>query len=356
MKNIKYFRETAVITVLATIFITIAVARNYVANYYSEGKGYHWSAMASTSVGLPLMFAKCNFHYTGYYDNNCDQSVMLYGDNNDNWVNCGGIGAVGERVELYPNNLEVLYYSFNEKKFYGGKFKLDYNKILSVAEKIRKAVQDQESSIITKSINFQVKAYPKGKVVFSMESYIETQLGEIVIATFQAKPENHDWSVFERRGQSSVGGIGESNSIEVQRALLLNKYNWQVQIVLPKEFTFSKLNVEVFGDKGFEMDTIKNTKTPTYSNFIYLPKELNITWNRKDTIEFSTNFHFNEEEIIKAFETTSNNGKLPNIMQLIVKDDTTALRTILQGNGKKIELKDNHPSEIYSHKIYKTSE
>jgi hypothetical protein len=43
-------------------------------------------------------------------------------------------------------------------------------------------------------------------------------------------------------------------------------------------------------------------------------------------------------------------------MQLIITDDTTALRVVINGNGKKIELKDKKPSKIYNQEIYHNTE
>ena len=39
-------------------------------------------------------------------------------------------------------------------------------------------------------------------------------------------------------------------------------------------------------------------------------------------------------------------------MHLIVKNDTTALRAMLIGNGKSIELKNTEHSKIWNEKIY----
>lgn len=85
------------------------------------------------------MFAKCDLHYAGNYENGCESNVMLYGDGLHNAaesISCGSSG-IGDEKELYPNIFKVLYYSFNEQKFYGGTFNLDYNKILATAEKMR---------------------------------------------------------------------------------------------------------------------------------------------------------------------------------------------------------------------------
>jgi hypothetical protein len=354
MKNGKYTRELKIIAAQILLLIAITIGQRYVANYYDEGKGFEWDAYASTSVGMQMMFAKCDFQYTGYYSHRCERSVMLYGDSTDGKISCGGSG-IGDDIAMYPNHLEVLYYDFNENKFYGGKYPLDYNKIFSVAEKMRKAVQLTDIGK-TESIDFNIKVYPKGKIVLSMESYITTNIGEIVIASFEAKPEKHDWSVFEQRDESSVGGIGKSNSIEVQRALLLNKYDWQIQMVLPEQYGFKKLDLDIYGNRTLNIETIKSLKMPTFSQLYYLPKNINLDWQRKDTIRFFTVFHFEEKETIQAFEEISNKGQLPITMQLIVKDDTTSIRAVLLGNGKSIELKESNPSEIYSDKIYHNSE
>lgn len=350
MKKIKYFREKIIISVL--IFIILTGVRKYVSSYYNEDKGYEWSSLARTANNLPVMFAKCSLHHTGYYENDCEKNTMLYGDDSHSAISCG-ITGTDVRNELYPDSLRILYYSFSENKFYGGNFKLDYDKIQAIAEKMRKGVQIERKG--SESIIFETKVYPMGKVIVSMESYLETSVEKEIIGRFQAKQENHDWSVFEdhNSNNSNSRSVSKSISVDIQRELLLSEYNWQVDIILPKKCRIKSLDVNVYGNKNLKMDTIKNAKVPTYNNFVYLPQNLYLSWKRKDTIEFSTGFDFDEQEIIKAFKTVDLNGKnLPITMQLIVKDDTTALRAVLQGNGKSIELKNIHPREIRKDKIY----
>lgn len=230
MKKIKYLREILIVSVLVTIFIFLVVANNYARSYYHIGKGYEWTSSASTTNGLPVMIAKSDLHYAGYYENYCDQNVMLYGDESDNSatsLSCGGPG-IGGYSELYPNTFQILYYSFNEDKFYGGNFKLDYTKVLAVAEQMRNAVVAQEGSGRTQSIAFKTKVYPMGKVVVSMQSKVSTSVSEIIIGTFQAQPENHDWSVFSSSNSDYNTRVSHNPSVAIQRALLLNKYNWNI--------------------------------------------------------------------------------------------------------------------------------
>lgn len=356
MKKIKYLREISILSVLTIILIIIVVANKYVSSYYRIGEGYEWKASAGTTKDLPIMFAKCDLHYSGNYENGCESNVMLYGDGLHNAVESvsSGSSGIGDEKELYPNIFKILYYSFNEQKFYGGTFNLDYAKILATAEKMRNAVVAQEGTGKTQSINFITKVYPMGKVVVSMESYFDTSIGEVVIGNFQTKPENHDWSVM---GSVSLGDnktVSENPSVNIQRALLLHKYNWQIAVVLSKDFDFKSLDVDVYGSKSLAKDTLKNTKIPTFGNFVYLPKDLYLSWKRKDTIEYHTNFEFDEQEIIKSFETIDGKGNnIPITMQLIVKDEKTPIRAILNGNGKSIALKNKDTkAEIRTDKIY----
>lgn len=351
MEKVKFYKEILIIAILATVFVIITAAKMYVISYYNIGKGYEWESSAQTSTGLPIMFAKSNFYYKGYYENDCANNAMLYGDSLDIAVNSGSSG-IGDDRQLYPNSLSILYYSFNENKFFEGKFKLDYDKISAVAEKMRKAVKT-EKGYGTESIYFRAKVHPNGKIVFSMESYLSTSVDEVVIANFQATPKNYDWSAFCSNNSDDNRIDGKSTSVAIQRALLLNKYNWKIQVLLPRECDIKNLDVDVYGNKYLNMDTLKKAKLPTFDNFIYMPKKLSLSWQRKDTIEFVTWLSFNEEEIIKAFKTT--NSKIsdqPITMCLIVKDDTTAVKAILYGNGKSIELKNIEPSDIHSETIY----
>ena len=175
MKKIKYITEISILVVLFAILIASSIARNYVSDFYYEGQGFEWHARAETSENLPLMFAKVDFHHTGFYGNSCDRATMLYGDENDPIVSCGGSGLSDSR-ELYPNELELLYYSFSENKFYGCKFKLDYKKLNLVAEKMRNEVINTQGSDKSQSIIFRLKVFPQGKVVVYLDSYFEIKL------------------------------------------------------------------------------------------------------------------------------------------------------------------------------------
>ncbi|MEO8255492.1 MAG: DUF2931 family protein [Flavobacterium sp.] len=352
MKKIKNFREKVIISILLLNFILLFSAKIFVSSFYSEAELFKWDSYSNTTVGLQVIFAQSNFYHTGHYERSDCENRMLYGEDSDIAIFSGGSGS-GDRKDLYPDNFRILYYSFDEKKFYAGTFKLDYDKILIIAEKIRRAVKLKEDG--TERIYFKAKVYPLGKVVVSMGNYSKKSVEDVVLATFYTKQEIHDWSVFTNvLNRSDNDGVSKSKSVTIQRALFLNKYNWQINILLPKECSIKNVNVITYGDKSFGMDTIYNAKMPSYGNFIYLPHKLYISWQRKDTIRFSTGFNFDENEIIKGFETVDNkDDNLPIIMRIIIKDDSTALRAILSGNGKSIELKNIDRSKIFTYKIYK---
>jgi hypothetical protein len=340
--------EKLIVLVLVLIFIFISLIQNYVSSYYNEGEGFEWDGIAHTSIGLPIIFAECNFHHTGFYEYDCDQNTIMYGDSTDYWINCGSSG-LDERKDLYPNNFKFLYYSFSENKFFEGHIKLNYDSIQTIGTKMRMAVEKEKN--LTQSINFKATVYPKGKIVISMESYIKTSIGEIVIASFQAHPKNCDWSIFEYR--KDVKGMSETNSVAMQRSLLMERYNWQLEVILPKEHNIKRLNVDVYGNKGDQMDTIKQAKTPTFSNFNYMPQSLSLTWQKKDSIEFIAGFKFDEKEIINAFHNVSTpNGKEQITIQLVAKNDTTMLKAKLHCGNKNFVLKNLDKEKVYSNKIY----
>ena len=195
---------------------------------------------------------------------------MLYGDSLNNSVNSGGSG-IGDDRQLYPNSLNILYYSFNENKFFEGKFKLDYDKILAVAEKMRKAVKTEKGEG-TESIYFRAIVHPNGKIIFSMESYFSTSIGEVVIANFEATPKNYDWSVFCSPDSDDSKIDGKSNSVAIQRTLLLNRYNWKIQVLLPDECNMGDLKVDVYGNKYLNIDTLKKQKFPLLVILLLCPK------------------------------------------------------------------------------------
>lgn len=350
MRNFIRSKEAIIIAVLVFTFMLLTYARYYVSSFYNEDQGFEWIAKAQTSKDLPIMFADCDFHHTGYDKGNCESNVMLYGDRTDTDLSCGGSGD--DRRDLYPDSLKLLYYSFSERKFYAAATKLNYDSVLSIAAKMRNEVQLEETKR-TESIVFKATVYPMGKVVVSMESYINTSIGEVVVARLQAKPEEHDWSVFSNGGSSDKKGISQSNSVATQRALLLNKYNWQLEMLLPKDHVLNSLDVALFGNGGLKMDTIKNAETPTFGNFFYMPQELSVSWARKDTIGFYAGFEFDELEMIKAFSAIDTpGGKRPITMQIIAQDDTTALRAVIHGGNKSFKLKNSGSGKIHTERIY----
>lgn len=350
MKNI----EKIFVLILSVTFLILCYVKNYVFSFYHEGEGFEWDTWAYTSKSLPIMFADCDFHHTGYRKGSFQQNIVLYGDNINNSISCESSG-IGEEKNLYPNNLNLLYYSFTEKKFYGGKFKIEYDKIQSVATRLRKAVSNGKEKFLRQAINFKATVYPKGKIVVSMESYIKTSIGELIIAEFQASPEVHNWSVFNNENYSGnkITGISTSNSIEIQNALLMERYNWQLEILLPKNHTTKSLDVGVYGNKSLNMDTIRNTKIPSFNNFIYMPQALSLSWQRMDTIEFSAGFKFDEKEIINAFHSIDKQMSEKIItVQIIVKNDTTKLKAVVKGDNKSFELKNLNDEKVYPSKIY----
>ena len=219
---------------------------------------------------------------------------------------------------------------------------------------MRKAVKLNESGL-TESIVFNVKVYPMGKVTVSMKSYIETKIGEIIIANFQAKAEQHDWSVFgnEDYDDDKSRGISKSNSVAIQRALLMEQYNWQLEVLIPKDNKLETLNVDRYGTNGLKMDTIKNTLNPTFSNFGYMPQAISLKWQRSDTIKFLAGFRFDEQELITAFHNIDKpNGKQQITIQVVAKNDTTALQASIRSGVKSFKLKNLNKEKVYSDKVY----
>ena len=53
----------------------------------------------------------------------------------DGWANPVSSHVTGDKYKPLPDRLEITFYSFSEKQFYKGNFKLPYDKILSLFKK-----------------------------------------------------------------------------------------------------------------------------------------------------------------------------------------------------------------------------
>lgn len=91
----RYSKEIIITSVLIILNVILVLTNNYICSYYALGKGYKWEANASTTNGLPIMFAKCELQYSGHYENTFDKNIMLRGDISSHtidYISCGNSG------------------------------------------------------------------------------------------------------------------------------------------------------------------------------------------------------------------------------------------------------------------------
>jgi len=91
---------------------------------------FEWDATESAPKLFPMEIIKGNFIYKG------EAELGLYipsgGTLVDGWGNPVSSHVTGEKYKPLPDRLNITFYSFAEKQFYQGKFKLPYEKIVAL--------------------------------------------------------------------------------------------------------------------------------------------------------------------------------------------------------------------------------
>ncbi len=283
--------------------------------------------------------------------------VLMYG-----WHDGGAAHVTGPDLKALPTELQIKWLSIAEKKFYAGRFKLDYDLILKL---FKKGFYDHEKEFHTyRKINAGVA--PGGVVVVWLDG-----LGSRVeIGRFKAKetkvtikklaPNNPTISLDEY-----VKEIAEGNLIDEVKTEMENneipfglwdtyriKYNWQPKFEFANGGKLTVIQIDYFNGETI-LTYAENPEVIGYKPSA-IPKFIGLDWEDKNGNKFGADLKFAqklktddyhtfkeiEKEIFDAFKKL-NASSTAKQLDLIFKIDkyNSNIKLYLKNENEEIELK-----------------
>nr|WP_199157960.1 DUF2931 family protein [Pedobacter sp. ASV2] len=318
-------RENIINVVLAAILGIIIIANIVKMKNYRAGDRFEWSSGVYTKPGNTIQVANCTFFYANNWNYEINKTKILNTGREDiNYT------EKGLEKAFYPDSLDICWYSYTERKFYGGKFLLPYKLINDLARQLRNTTKSYNIEYARANpdkiqLYFFAEVLPGGKIttwLSDLDKYIE-------IGKHQAKPVNKTWEIFN----SNYGNNTEKVNIATQTALVMEEYPHSVKFLLPD--SLKALTIDPFNQVRWELDKEKPRNIPIFKN---IPKEIDFTWGNKEK-EYWVQWYFKDEEILSAFKKLQSlPGNSEPILLITVNDKNDKVVTSLKKGNTIIEL------------------
>ena len=269
-------------------------------------KKYDWLAGDSGPKNFPMKIVRGHFTYPN------DES-SLYIPNmaklDGGWGNPRSTHVVGPKLKPLPNRISITYFSYTENKFYKGEFDLPYQYILSLFEKgyysPKTKGQQTYNEIVT-------GVAPGGAVavwLFGIDRRTEVFFGH-------AKEEDLPWEEFldnpdiEREDFARKGVEASVEPLALKKLDAEGipyglwdryhiRYNWQLDINAENSPGLVELISYYNGEEGYLLHPDEN---PDDNHYRAIPVHLDYIWITPEGQGFGVQYHFDEDEIFKAFK------------------------------------------------------
>ncbi|WP_316804968.1 DUF2931 family protein [Pedobacter nototheniae] len=322
-------RENIINVVLAAILILIITANIVKMKNYRAGDRFEWSSGVYSMPGNTVQVAKCTFSYADHWN---------YSINNDKILNNGrddiNYTEKGLEKAFYPDSLDISWYSYTERKFYGGNFLLPYRLINDLARQLRNTTKSYNIDYARANpdkvrLQFLAEVLPNGKLTVwlsDLDKYIE-------IGKYQAKQINKTWEIFN----SSYGNSETNKKINIasQTSLVMDEYAYSIEIQLPDLLSLRTLSVNPYNQTSWKLDKESPQPIPVFK---HIPKDIMFTWGTSKK-EYWTQWSFKDEEILSAFKKLQSlPGNNKTILLIKVNDKNDKVTTSLKKGSTIIAL------------------
>lgn len=326
----KYFtkREDR-INILLTVLLLIIVFANLVQIYnYKAGERFEWSAGVLSQEGNVIQVRTCFFHHSGNWNYDVDKSRII--DEGWNEIN---YSEQSKDNAFYPDSLSITWFSFTEKKFYDGNFKLPYSSILEKAEKLRTTTNQYEETFARQNpnkilLNFFAEVLPKGKVIV----WISDGDKKFKIGQYSAKPINETWHIFDDIEENDRN---KKIDIATKVALVMEQHKYNIDLTLSDGFHLKKAEVKLFNQNDWNL---KNSDDQKAYVFDHIPSGMFLSWGN-DKKNYASQISLKELETLDAFRKldVSDNSK-PMMLELTVNSKNDSIHIVLKNGEKMIKI------------------
>lgn len=174
-KGVIYNRTNKLLTIVLIITIIANVIQYY--NYKSYER-FDWSGSVINSKGNIIQVAICDFKGNNYYitkDKIADKSWDEINDFEDYMKNT-----------FFPDSLSIKWFSYNEQKFYSGRFSLPIEIIRTKSAQMGMLPSIKNHYDLDNILHFIAEVQPKGKLTVWILKFNGNDQTKFKIATFQA--------------------------------------------------------------------------------------------------------------------------------------------------------------------------
>ncbi|HSD06671.1 DUF2931 family protein [Flavobacterium sp.] len=334
----KYFEKREdIINGLLTILLLIILVANAVQKYnYKADERFEWSSGVLSSKGNVVQVSGCYFYHTSYLNYVVDKKSII----DDGWDD---INYSEESISdaFYPDSLSISWFSYNEKKFYEGKFVLPYKIILQKAKQLRMAASQDENNFTVENsdkihLSFLAEILPKGKLVV----WISNDDKNLKIGKYQAKIVNATWHVFDDSHETDT----TSNiDIPTKVALVMERCPYTIEVKLPSGFHLRDSDFIFFNQNHWYFDSREPEKIPV---FYGIPDHVRLSWGNGKK-EFSSQFVFKEDEILNFFRTLKvQQNQKPLLLELKINNTNDSIHATLKNANKSLKILPSY-MEVY---------
>ncbi|MCP2026593.1 hypothetical protein L1276_001737 [Flavobacterium sp. HSC-32F16] len=326
----KYFtkREDR-INVLLTILLLIILIANSIQIYnYKADERFEWSSGVLSQKGNVIQVRTCYFYHSGYWNYDVDKNLVI----DDGWDEINSSEKSKEN-SFYPDSLSITWFSYTEKKFYNGNFKLPYSTILEKAKELRTTTSQYEESFAKEnpdqiSLVFLAEVLPKGKI----RIWISDGDKKFKIGQYSAKPINETWHIFDDIEEKD---INSKIDIDEKAALVMEKHRYNIELNLPDGFDLKTAEVELFNQNNWSLENSNNQKAFVFD---HIPSGMSLSWGNHEQ-NFASQISFNELETLNTFRKldVSGNSK-PILLELTVNNKNDSIHIILKNEQNRVKI------------------
>jgi len=329
-------KDTDLTNILLGLILVVTIIANGVQIYFFKGRErFEWNIGVISSKGNIVQVSSCDFK-GNYYDIN--KNIIL--DNGWDKINASKNNTTDT---FFPDSLSISWFSYNEKKFYKGNFALPYETILAKSVQMGIFPSRNYTYRTDQVLRFVVEVQSKGALAVWIQNFDkENKETKLKIATYQSKEIKADWHIFDHYSETN-----KTLDIDISRkvALVMEKHFYKLEITLPSGYTLDNSYFELFNQNIWHFSERQLKTTP---GLHFLPKEFYLRWGNGRKI-FTTQFSFNEEDVLDTFRKESGIGDKTDllVLELIVNDLNDAIKVILKNTktNSEVVFKDRYKSK-----------
>lgn len=305
---------------------------------------FEWQATTCAPKAFPVRLLSASLHLKDGETLPLQPKALIA----NGWGEIGAVAMIGEDVKPLPDSLELQWYSYVERKCYGGTFKIDDAKLAEVFQKKLIAPGTDETADFSHLV---IGMAPKGGIsIWLSGEGVTEEIAHLTAAEVQVDMKSiigtyPDVDAYSKdviaknlpEGQVQLSGVSEDALAKwAGRYRSDYHWHWDVTATAPVRGLFA----HYFNGEAFYWPKAP-AKTESFTQ--PLPDGANVRWGEGDSAS-SAGVVFDDEELFAAFDKLGGAGKEAGIL-LEVNRVSGTIKAFVQDAGSVIELKKTRAEE-----------